>query len=633
MATIFSFDQIYNEHSAHYQTIVSICNIINLDVDYVSPSCLLSDGVWTYTYGFYLLLIVPFIPFLLAGILSGCAWLWQRHVGKRDMFSIHLPVMCSREKHVTSYALSCLREAIPFVGVVYNNVCLKSFNTFSCIALRDGREVLSVAPSIVCWESQEHNVMVGISILALIVYVFGFPFVTFAVTYYGRRRDLLRHPSFLATVGLFYREYESKYFYWDLIFLARRFFLCLCAVVFRGRPFTQSGVAILIIATCILLQFVHRPYWDYYVDYLDCMCALSILLHCIASLYYNDLAFTTSPTFSKDAAGLDILLVAVNSLCFIAILALFIRQLCMKLLARRVFDAVAEKVVHHVISMQLALRKNSDKVISQLSTMSNEKHGEERMFAADFSKFIEQALDGSGVASSPVGSRNLFTILKLVGAGIDVLSEVETHDDLELLTAKLTEEEEENYITFETIRQFIEVAGASASPSVSLDSPVAAAKTERRASVSIQLSHHQSVKQLVSGKQKADSWSKIILYKMVRKVAWEPIQSFSPMALHHWLKANENNNLSIMSLFNVSSAIRMYVPDTAEVGAYSNSAIAKTYDEVTLSARASSTSHCGVRACIITIMPAFCWTDEDASCRPQVLCPTLSSCRLLEIPQ
>ena len=585
MATIFTFDQSYNYHSAQYDTIVSICNIINLDVDYVSPSCLLSDGVWTYTYGFYLLLIVPFIPFLLAGVLSGCAWLWQRHVGKREVFSIHLPVMCSTKEHVSSYAFSCLREAIPFVGVVYNNVCIKSFNTFSCIALRDGREVLSVAPSIVCWDSREHNVMVGISILALIVYVFGFPFVTFAVTYYGRSRDLLRSPNFLATVGLFYREYESKYFYWDLIFLARRFFLCLCAVVFRGRPFTQSGVAILIIATCILLQFVHKPYWDYLVDYLDCGCALSILLHCIASLYYNNLAFTTTPAFAKDALGLDNLLVAANSLCFIAILALFVRQLCMKLLARRVFDAVAEKVINHIISMQLALKKNSGNVISLLSTMSNEKHGEGRMFAGDFSKFIEEALDGSGVASSPVGVRNLFTILKLVGADIDVLSQVETHDDLERLTATLTKEEED-YVKFETIRQFIEVSGASASPSVSPGSPGAAANTERRASVAGQLSSHQSVKQLVSprGKQKADSWSKIILYKIVSKVLWEPIQSFSPMALHHWLKANENNNLSILSLFNVSSAIRMYVPDTAEVGAYSNAAIAKTYDEVTFCA-------------------------------------------------
>ena len=457
MATIFTFDQSYNYHSAQYDTIVSICNIINLDVDYVSPSCLLSDGVWTYTYGFYLLLIVPFIPFLLAGVLSGCAWLWQRHVGKREVFSIHLPVMCSTKEHVSSYTFSCLREAIPFVGVVYNNVCIKSFNTFSCIALRDGREVLSVAPSIVCWDSREHNVMVGISILALIVYVFGFPFVTFAVTYYGRSRDLLRSPNFLATVGLFYREYESKYFYWDLIFLARRFFLCLCAVVFRGRPYTQSGVAILIIATAVLLQFVHRPYWDYYVDYLDCMCALSILLHCIASLYYNDLAFTTSETFSKDAAGLDSLLVAVNSLCFIAILALFVRQLCMKLVAKRIFKVVAGDVVDHVISMQQELRKNCCRAASVLSAMSSEKQDEEKMSADDFSKFIENALDGSGVANTPDGTQILFTVLKLVDANLDFLSPIETVDGLETINAKLTKAEGD-YVRFDTIRDFADIA-------------------------------------------------------------------------------------------------------------------------------------------------------------------------------
>ena len=41
--------------------------------------------------------------------------------------------------------------------------------------LRDGTYVLRAAPSIVCYESYEHNVMTGISILALVVYVFGGP--------------------------------------------------------------------------------------------------------------------------------------------------------------------------------------------------------------------------------------------------------------------------------------------------------------------------------------------------------------------------------------------------------------------------------------------------------------------------
>ena len=48
MATVFGYDSLFLGHSSIYNTIVGICNIINLDVDFVSPSCLLSAGIWKY---------------------------------------------------------------------------------------------------------------------------------------------------------------------------------------------------------------------------------------------------------------------------------------------------------------------------------------------------------------------------------------------------------------------------------------------------------------------------------------------------------------------------------------------------------------------------------------------------------
>jgi hypothetical protein len=78
---------------------------------------------------------------------------------------------------------------------------------------------------------------------------------------YAYRRDLLKEPSWLLLLGVFYREcvqadsprpfprihpdthartracrYEPTSYYWDFLFLMRRLFLCLCAVVFRGNP-------------------------------------------------------------------------------------------------------------------------------------------------------------------------------------------------------------------------------------------------------------------------------------------------------------------------------------------------------------------------------------------------------------
>jgi hypothetical protein len=39
------------------------------------------------------------------------------------------------------------------------------------------------------------------------------------------------------------RRYEPHYYWWDFVFLLRRFFLCLCAVVFRGQSDVQAVIS------------------------------------------------------------------------------------------------------------------------------------------------------------------------------------------------------------------------------------------------------------------------------------------------------------------------------------------------------------------------------------------------------
>jgi hypothetical protein len=125
------------------------------------------------------------------------------------VLTVHLGFMCENFEQVKLYGLGALKQSIPFVGVVYNNVCLSSFATFSCQTLRDGSAVLRIAPSIVCYESDEHKTMIAISLLALIVYVFGLPMITLGTTLYASKWDKLRDENFLATIGLFYREYGA----------------------------------------------------------------------------------------------------------------------------------------------------------------------------------------------------------------------------------------------------------------------------------------------------------------------------------------------------------------------------------------------------------------------------------------
>ena len=77
------------------------------------------------------------------------------------------------------------------------------------MALRDGTAVMSSVPSIVCWESAEHRALIGISIVAIIVYVIGVPAVTLGTVMYARRKDLLKNEKVMLGLGYWYTWYST----------------------------------------------------------------------------------------------------------------------------------------------------------------------------------------------------------------------------------------------------------------------------------------------------------------------------------------------------------------------------------------------------------------------------------------
>jgi hypothetical protein len=129
MSTIFTFDDVYPAHSSNYKAVVTISDLINLNVDYVSPSCIIPSGVWRYhrpalcqrmvrsirasirqyslepdtftqstcvflcwcswSYSFWVLLVIPILPFLASCFAGGLAHLHYKvrgHKGKGTIF-------------------------------------------------------------------------------------------------------------------------------------------------------------------------------------------------------------------------------------------------------------------------------------------------------------------------------------------------------------------------------------------------------------------------------------------------------------------------------------------------------------------------------------------------------------------
>ena len=143
-------------------------------------------------YSFYLSLALPLIPVAFGFVFTGLAWGWSSVPILRRNSGVtiasrkwRLGFMCENGAEVYQYLLAWLEFAVPFLNINYNSLCTKCFDTFLCSRLRDGAIILNVAPDIACWDNPEHQAMVGVSILGLVVYVLGIPAYVLATMLYA----------------------------------------------------------------------------------------------------------------------------------------------------------------------------------------------------------------------------------------------------------------------------------------------------------------------------------------------------------------------------------------------------------------------------------------------------------------
>jgi hypothetical protein len=224
----------------------------------------------------------------------------------------------------------------------------------------------------------------------------------------------------------------------------RKFALCLCAVAFRGLQSTQAvctlrqlcthverwpsilfapiwlshlhGVGILIIVFFALFQFVCSPFWDRRVNWLDCICCLSILLHLISFIYYNDSDFTLAP----GAAAFDTILVVVNILVIICILALFFVSAAEAIFRRHATFKVASSVSKDLVDLQANLMSCRDKFCAEVESRAQKPmsdiHNDFRLSKSDFEHAAMATLKTTetGHTATPKLIESLFHVLKRI---------------------------------------------------------------------------------------------------------------------------------------------------------------------------------------------------------------------------
>ncbi len=277
---------------------------------------------------------------------------------------------------------------------------MKAFNTFSCIPLRDGTSVLYVAPDIICWSGETHRAMIAASVIAIIVYIIGIPSYVLSTMLYARVHDKLSDSEWLHVFGFMYTRYGKHHdvshrqrianetdccrtgvllvgarisaaplFVLLLSGLSSLLSICAngtCPLVEpalaalmkhpRSPDYVECGLYAQIVAVCCivfatLIQFLNKPFWDSRLDYLDCVCSLSIMLHVLSLAYFNNPNFYDE--MDQDAPWFfETGLFGINCLALLTIASLFVTSLVKQKFTSYAMARMAQIVARSIVLLQ-----------------------------------------------------------------------------------------------------------------------------------------------------------------------------------------------------------------------------------------------------------------------------------------
>lgn len=274
-----------------YNFLHVVFGLFNLDVDFVQPNCLMN---WGYTSSFYLQLGLPL------GVMVLCFMLyaWMKLVnnvhmsGSMNNISKLIRYMTKPidDDGLSDFADVIMKRYVTYAIITYSVVTVKCFEPFMCTRLPNGEYFLNAGPDVTCWSDDFftwHSGLVAAAVAGIFLYVIGIPLVIVSVLGYGYKYNFLAHPRFLKVFGFLYTKFDVEYFWWEITFLLRRFFICLLAVFFEGSPSSQIAIAMLFIVLNIAAHSYARPFRKGDMDIADAVGLISISFYLISTMLFN----------------------------------------------------------------------------------------------------------------------------------------------------------------------------------------------------------------------------------------------------------------------------------------------------------------------------------------------------------
>jgi len=282
--------------STFFNWITQIFSLVNFDVDFLKPTCLME---WGYVESYYLQMAFPIIM----ASFGFMKWLYmkfsmnyffrKKHLENSTMWMVMRQLFdCSEdtpEENTRALALqldTSMMMFLQFANINYNILVGKSFEVFQCEQMPNGDYFLSAGPEVLCWQSSHYG-MVASSVLSLLINIVGLPLVLFFIVYYSKKHTLMHQPRFFRAFGWIYSRYEMDYSYWETLMLLRRFLIGVCVVFLAERPYIQASMGILAMSGCTMAHFFTRPFRDTALDLLESVSLVSTIFYLICGLLFQ----------------------------------------------------------------------------------------------------------------------------------------------------------------------------------------------------------------------------------------------------------------------------------------------------------------------------------------------------------
>ena len=302
---------------------------------------------------------------------------------------------------------------------------------------------------------------------------------------------------------------------------------------------------------------------------------MTILFHFVAFLYYNSATFVSTP----GADALDTILVVVNIVTYIFILGLFAVTLMEMWFRAALLRRMTAEVAGQITTLQMELLKHRDEFIESLDTDYDEKRG---IDLERFEAAVRKAIKSSALKPSGHLIEVLAMLIKMVDG--------KDYEDAD--TAKSS-------LFMNHIFEFLGVSPASNARSSRMSqsksitklaltptksvtrssprSPHPTSSPPKSPSFRSEMGHEGSSEDPMS-----NLWKRARIQALLRKLCLELPHSFQPMAVYRFSASGEKGSQAtaqskLTALLTLSSRLAPYIPDSADVGSYSNAASAMIY--------------------------------------------------------